>query len=219
MKLKLAPGKVAVKKVEAKLKGGLELPQSYRRSFDLGEVVEVGRLDSFGFEGKDKTVENYKHGDLVLFQLPLVAANMTTHKVKDTLILFLNAADIVARLDSNVIELKSFHIAGRFVLLRPTLRKESVIIVPDSATEARKESLHFSVMQKGADVNINIFTGQEVFPNRGRMTTIFVDNEEVCFTDQAAIDGCMVEESEKLPPPPPPGPPNPPKPPTNREVG
>lgn len=194
MKLRLAPGKVAVRKIDAQLKGGLVLPQTRAKAFDIAEVTEVGPLDSFGHEGKDKTAEVYKAGDIVLFQLPVHIAAMTTHTIKGVLNLFLNAGDIVARLDSPLIEMKSFHIAGRFVLLKPTVRKaSSVIIVPDSAEEAKKDSIHFSVLQKGADVNIDVSIGQEVFPNRGRMSAIVVDNEEVCFLDQTAIEGTMVE--------------------------
>ncbi len=193
MKLRLAPGKIAVRKIEAQLKGGLILPQSRAKSFDIAEVTTVGPLDSYGYEGKEKTAEPYHEGDIVLFQIPVHIANMTAHTIKGVLNLILNAADVVARLDSPVIEMKTFHIAGRFVLLKPTLRKNSIIITPDSAEEANKENIHFSVLQKGADVNIDIFTGQEVFPNRGRLTTIVVDNEEVCFIDQASVDGVMVE--------------------------
>jgi co-chaperonin GroES (HSP10) len=189
----LAPGKIAVQRVEAELKGGLALPQTRAKAFDIAKVAYIGALDKFGYEGKEKTAEAYAAGDLVLFQIPVHIADMTAHNIKGVTTLFLNVTDIIARLDSTVIEMKSFHAAGRFVLLKPTIFKKegSRIIIPGAAAEANKESIHFSVLQKGADVNIDVSIGQEVFPNRGRLNTIFVDSEEVCFIDQNAIDGVM----------------------------
>lgn len=196
MKLNLAPGKIAVKKIEAKLKGGLELPVTRAKAFDIAEVTCVGKLDSFGHEGKESTVEGFKPGDIVLFQLPMHMATMTSHTVKDTLMLFLNVGDIIARLDSTMIDMKSFHIAGRYMLLKPTIRKAegSKIIIPDTATEANKDSLHFSILQMGPDVKIDVSIGQEVFPHRGRINPLVVDGEEVVFVDQQFIDGVLANE-------------------------
>jgi co-chaperonin GroES (HSP10) len=195
MKLRLAPGKIAVKKVEAKLKGGLELPVSRAKTFDIAEVTCAGNLDAFGYQGKEKTVEGFKPGDLVLFQVPAHIGMMTAHRIKGVLNLILNATDIVARLDSTIIEMKSFHIAGRYVLLRPQVRNPSSIIqLPDTADEMKKESLHFVVLQKGKDVTIDVETGQEVFPNKGRVNTIIVDNEEVAFVDEQFIDGVLTAD-------------------------
>lgn len=192
MNLILAPGKIAIKQIEAKLKGGLFLPPSRAKAFDIAEITAVGRLDRFGTDKKDLTTEAYKPGNIVLFQLPVHVANFTSHRVKGELNIFLSVRDVVARLDSPMVDLENFHIAGNLVLLRPTARKtESLIIVPDAAEEAKKESIQYSVMQKGADVTIDIFTGQEVFPNRGRTSTIVIDNQTVCFVDQEFIDGVM----------------------------
>ena len=198
MKLRLAPGKIAVKKIEAKLKSGLALPATRTKSFDIAEVTEVGGLASFGHEGKESTAEIYKTGDIILFQLPMHIANLTSHMVKGIVNLFLNAQDIVAKLDSSMIEMKSFHIAGHFVLLKPTIqRPNNLIIVPDNAKEMNKDFLSFSVLQKGADVNIDIGTGQQVFPNLGRINPLVVDNEEVCFIDQVFIDAVMAKDDQE----------------------
>ncbi len=200
MKLKLAPGKIAVERIEAKLKGGIALPATRAKQYDIAKITNVGPLDSFGYEGKESTAEPFKPGDIILFQLPIHIAQQTAHKVKDTLNLFLNVADIIARMDSATVEMKSFHIVGRYVLLQPTVRnKKSVIvpgdiIIPDTADEFNKESLHFSVLQMGADVKIEVSKGQEVFPHKGRINPIVIDNEEVCFIDQQFIDGVMVNE-------------------------
>lgn len=195
MKLSLAPGKIAVERIEAKLKGGIALPATRAKQYDIAKITTVGRLDSFGHKGEESTAEPFKPGDIVLFQLPIHIAQQTAHKVKDTLNLFLNVADIIAKMDSATVEMKSFHIVGRYVLLQPTVRhKKSDIIIPDTAEELNKESLHFSVLQMGADVKIDISKGQEVFPHKGRINPIVIDNEEVCFIDQQFIDGVLVNE-------------------------
>lgn len=195
MKLKLAPGKIAVKRIEAKLKGGIALPPSRIKAYEIGEVTCVGPLDKFGHESRDKTVESYKPGDLVLFQLPVTMAAMTSHMVKNVANVFLNVMDIIARLDSTVIELKQFHIAGRYILVKPSVRKsDNLIVIPETAQEALKESLHFSVMQLGADVTIDVKVGQEIFPHKARVNPMMVDNEEVAFVEQSFIDGVMAED-------------------------
>lgn len=196
MKLNLAPGKVAVKRLaeKAKMRGGLELPASRTKLYDLAEIVTTGNLQQFGYEGKDSTAEEYKPGQIVLFQLPPQMAGMVAHEIGGILHIFLNAADIIARLDKDEIALENFHVAGRFALLRPTVRnsRDSKIIIPDTAEEAKKESIHFSVVQLGKDVKLDLYSGQEVFPHRGRANPIVIDNDELCFIDQQFIDGALV---------------------------
>lgn len=195
MKLKLAPGKIAVKRLEekARLKGGLELPASRSKLYDLGEVVTIGNLEQFGYEGKESTAEEFKPGQIVLFQIPQHVAGLIAHEIGGVIHIFLNVVDIIAKLDKNEIALENFHVAGRFVLLRPTVRKakDQIIIVPDSAEEAKKESIHFSVVQLGKDVKLDLYSGQEVFPHRGRANPIVIDNDELCFVDQQFIDGAL----------------------------
>lgn len=192
MKLKLYPGKIAVQKTEAKLKGGIALPVSRSKAYDIGQVICTGDLTKFGYRGEEKTVEDFKPGDLVLFQLPISVAQFTVHKIKDVLTMILNVGDIIARLDSDIIEMESFHVAGRFLLLEPNVRQaSSIIVVPETAVEMNRDSLHFSMLQKGADVTLDIYKGQEVYPNRGRVNPIVVDNTELCFVDQQFIDGVL----------------------------
>jgi len=195
MKLKLAPGKIAVKRLEekAKLRGGLELPASRSKLYDLAEVVCTGSLDKFGYEGRESTLEEFQPGQIVLFQLPQHQAGLIAHEIGGVIHIFLNVADVIAKLDKNVIALENFHIAGRFALLRPTVRKakDQIIIVPDTAEEAKKESTHFSVVQMGKDVQLDLYAGQEVFPHRGRVNPIVIDNDELCFVDQLFIDGAL----------------------------
>lgn len=195
MKLRVVPGKVVVKKHEAKLKGKIHLPPSRTKLYEIGEIVEVGRLMGFGYRNEEKTAEEYKPGDLVLFSLPLPVAGAVTHEVKGTLHAFLNVLDIIGRLDSDVIELAKFHIAGRNVLLEPTVRKaSSIIIVPGTAEEANKENTHYSVVQMGKDVTIDVLKGQEVFPNKGRVNFLNIENMDLVFLDQQFIDGALVPE-------------------------
>lgn len=192
MKLKVAPGKIALKKHDAKLKGKIHLPPSRTKLYEIGEVVAVGRLNSFGYRGEEKTAETYTPGDLVLFQMPTSVIAATTHEIKGVLHCFLSVLDIIGRLDSDVIDLSQFHIAGKNVLLQQVVRKtSSIIITPDTADEAKKENTHYSVMQIGKDVTIDIGIGQEVFPNKGRANFITIENTELVYADQQLIDGTL----------------------------
>lgn len=191
MKLNVVPGRVVVKKHEAKLKGSILLPPARNKLYEIGEVVEVGRLTGYGPEGKNSTLESYNTGDLVLFQLPQSFAAMATYKIQGVLQCFLHVDDIIGHLNSDTIELANFVIAGRYLLLQPTVRQESVIITPDAAEEATKDMLHFSVLQQGKDVKEKFFKGQEVFPDKGRVNPISIDKQDFVFVDQQSIFGCL----------------------------
>jgi co-chaperonin GroES (HSP10) len=191
MKLKVMAGRVVVKQHAAKLKGAIHLPPNRAKLYEIGEVVAVGALDGYGPEGKYSTKETYAPGDLVLFQLPQALAGNITFDIKGVLNCFLHAEDIIAKLSSDVIELGAFKIAGRFMLLQPSVRHESLIVLPDNAEEAKKENLHFSVLQMGADVKHDLAIGQEVFPDKGRVNPMTIENKELVFADQQFIYGSL----------------------------
>lgn len=195
MKVIPSPGKIVVKKHEAKLKGKIFLPPSRTKLYEIGEVVAVGRLDSFGYKGEEKTTETYKEGDLVLFQLPLPVAGAVSHAIKGEHHVFLNVLDVVGRLASDVISLKDFKIAGRYVLLTQDVRTPTkLIVLPDNAQEAQKEMMHYSVLQVGPDVTAELYKGQEVFPNRARINFINIESTEMVFIDQQFIEGVLAPD-------------------------
>jgi co-chaperonin GroES (HSP10) len=192
MKLHVCPGRVVVKRREAKLKGGIHLPPNRAKLYEIGEVVAVGDLSAYGPEGKISTKETYKAGDIVLFQLPMSLAAMVTHKIKDVLHAFISAEDIIAKLESDTISYENFKIAGRFVMLQADVRQPNKIIIPDAADEAKQESLHFSILQLGADVKMDVAKGQEVFPDKGRVNPLNIDGKDYAFCDQQHIYGALV---------------------------
>ncbi len=194
MKLKIMPGRIVVKKHEAKLKGVIQLPPSRSKLYEIGEVVEAGDLKSYGPEGKFSTAELYAPGDLVIFQLPLTLAAGITFDIQGQLHCFLHAEDILAHLQSDVIEFSAFKIAGRFLLLEPSVRQETLIVLPDTAEEARKENLHFSVLQIGADVKLDVSKGQEVFPDKNRVNVLSIERKELVFVDQQFVYGALSGE-------------------------
>jgi co-chaperonin GroES (HSP10) len=191
MNLKVARGRIVVKKREVKLKGLIELPQTRARLYEIGEVVTVGDCTQYGYQNRSHTEEVYQPGELVLFQLPQHLAASVSYNIKGTLHAFLSVEDLIARLFSDIISLKDFKVVGRFVLLRPSVRSASPIVLPDSATEAKQENLHFSVEQTGLDVETDYFHGQEVFPDKGRVNPMVIDGEELAFVDQQFLYGAL----------------------------
>lgn len=193
MNLKVMPGRIVVKKHEVKLKGRILLPPSRTKLYEIGEVVAVGDLSAYGPDGRLKTEEVYKPGSLVLFQMPQTFAQTITYDIKGVLHCFLNVDDIIARLASDVISLEQFAIVGRFILLQPSVRHDSVIVMPDNAEEAKKESLRFSVLQCGKDVKEQLFKGQEVFPDKGRVNPMNIEQKDLAFIDQQFLYGALGE--------------------------
>lgn len=192
MQLKVMPGRVVVKQRAVKLKGAILLPPNRAKLYEIGEVVAVGDLTAYGPKGESKTAEVYQPGDMVLFQLPQHLAARTTFDIKGVLNCFLNVEDIVAHLTSDTIELNAFQIAGRFVLLEPSVRAaSSLIVLPDNAEEAKKENVHFSVLQMGKDVKHELFKGQEVFPDKGAANPMSIENKELVFVEQQFIYGAL----------------------------
>ena len=185
------PGRVLVKKHEAKLKGSIMLPPSRKKMYEIGEVVSNGRLEKFGQDGKFSTAETYAPGDLVLFTLPNFMAPGITFDIKKVDHCFLNAGDIVAKLSTDTIEINSFKITGVYMLLLPDLRYEGAILLPGAAEEAKKEHLHFSVLQCGRDVKEEFYQGQEVFPDKGRVNPLSIDGKDYVFVDYQFVYGSL----------------------------
>lgn len=194
MKLNAMPGRVVVKQHAAKLKGAIHLPPNRAKLYEIGEVIAVGALEGYGPEGKYSTKEVYAPGDLVLFQLPQAFAQTITFDIKGVLNCFLHVEDILAKLTRDEIALDAFQIVGRFLLLQPSVRSESLIVLPDNAEEAKKENLHFSVLQWGKDVKHSFAKGQEVFPDKGRVNPMSIERTDLVFVDQQFIYGALDAE-------------------------
>jgi co-chaperonin GroES (HSP10) len=185
------PGRILVKKYEVKLKGSIMLPPSRTKMYEIGQVVDNGSLQKFGQDGKFSTAETYKPGDLVLFMLPSFSLPGISFDIKGVSHCFLNAGDVIARLANDTIEIKSFQITGVYVLLLPTLRQTGAIIIPSAAEEAKKENLHFSVLQTGRDVKESFDQGQEVFPDKGRINPLVIDGQDYAYVDYQFIYGSL----------------------------
>jgi len=194
MNMRVMAGRVVVKQHATKLKGAIQLLPNRAKLYEIGEVIAVGAMEGYGPDGKHSTKETYIAGDLVLFQLPPSLVESLTFDIKGVLNCFLHVEDIIARLTRDVIELESFKIVGRFVLIEPSVRRESLIVLPDTAEDAKRENLHFSVRQVGADVGYPFYTGQEVFPDKGRVNPMIIENTELAFVDQQFIYGALATD-------------------------
>jgi len=193
MKLKVSPGRIVVKKREVKLKGAIQLPPSRHKLYEIGEVIEVGALEGYGNERKERTKEVFTPGEMVLFQVPQAMVARVSFQIKGTLMAFLHIGDIIGRLSGDVIEYDAFKILGKFVLLQETIREPSkLIILPQEFQQETKDEItHYSVLQKGADVDAAYDIGQEVFPDRGAGNRITIDNRDMVFIDQSFICGAL----------------------------
>jgi co-chaperonin GroES (HSP10) len=193
MKLKVYSGRIAVKKKEVKLKGAIQLPPSRAKLYEIGEVVDIGDLTHFGANRDQSTKEVFSPGDLVLFQVAQAMVSRVSFNIKGTLTAFLHVWDIIGRLTSDTIEYESFRIVGKYVLLQENIREPSkLIVLPQQfEPETKDEITHYSVLQKGADVDGEYDIGQEVFPDRGAGNRITIDNRDMVFIDQAHICGAL----------------------------
>ncbi len=193
MKLNVYPGKLAIRKKEVKLKGSILLPPNRAKLYEIGEVVAVGDLTAYGPERKLSTKETYKPGDLVLFQLPEAYVARAAVMLKGVLHAFIHIDNIIGRLANDTISVENFNIVGRFILLNAEVRQQGIILIPDNASEAKNESIHFSVLQTGKDVReeYGLRKGLEVFPDKGRVNPISIDGKEFCFVDQSDLHGSL----------------------------
>lgn len=192
MNIKLAPGRIAVKKKEIKLDGKIALPATRQKIYEIGEVVTVGDTSWSTEPTQFVTKELFQPGDLVLFQIPPFVAVSGMYTIKGQQMLILHINDLIARLTDNVIKIENFKILGRHLLLLPTFRQaSSVIITPDTAEQTRQENLSFSVLQTGADVVIAVTQGQEVFPDKARVNPMVIGGTEYVYVTQDMVYGAL----------------------------
>jgi co-chaperonin GroES (HSP10) len=187
MKLRVHPGRVAVRNREVRLKSALHVPENRFKLYEIAEVVAVGSLEGL-------SEESYNRGDIVLYQVARPMKDRITFHVRGVPTSFLHVNDIIGRLSEDIVEYANFKIVGKYVLLDKQIRQPrgDLIILPlQFEPQTVEELTHYSVLQKGADVNGDYDVGQEVFPDRGAGNNITIDNRDLMFVDQAYICGAL----------------------------
>lgn len=81
--------------------------------------------------------------------------------------------DLIGRLKTDVVSLANFEILGDFVLVKPIVRNSSntLIVLPDTA-QKQGEFVYYSVVQKGANVDLPINIGDEIIINHGKINVL-----------------------------------------------
>jgi len=181
--------KIAVREMQEELKGSIVLPQHRQIRQEIGEVVAVG-------DGKYRTGEEkpmfVKPGDIVMYQLGGPQLQNSIYKVGPELLKIFHQGDAIARLKTNIVCLENFEILGNWVLLKPEIEQD-LIVLPEQ--HAPLERIHFSVVQVGAGFALpDIKPGTEVFAERGKCAPIEIDGTTFVYTLQDFIHGALLED-------------------------
>ncbi len=181
-KISIFGERIAVKRTEQKFEGKIFLPPSRQKSYDIGEVIEAGSKSYL------------KPGDMVLFQIhDFVAVNSMIKVDKEPVIIF-HQNDVIATVASKTLSWDVVTVTGKRLLLEPWIDKLSdIIITPDSVANESKELVRYKVTQLGAQVDIPVVVGQEVFPDRGKCFPLVIGSENRVYVDQECILGIRLE--------------------------
>jgi co-chaperonin GroES (HSP10) len=78
---------------------------------------------------------------------------------------------------------------GHWLLVEPSFKSESTIIIPDTSKDSQHELHHFKLAKKGSHADIEANIGDEIFPARGRLTPLNIDGTTYCFIQDNFIYG------------------------------
>lgn len=192
--LKLIGEKVAVVQAKEEIQGSIILPENRILKFEIGKVVQTA--DGTYRDGTKQKMW-VKPGDYVMYQLGGPQIENSKFKMNGEPVRVFHQGDIVAKIDTTpekpdtvVVNMANFHVIGNWVLLEVKL-EQGVIIMPDKI--APSENFKFTLVQKGAGVEIPVEIGQEVFPERGKCLPVEVERVTYVYTHQDFIHGALTE--------------------------
>jgi co-chaperonin GroES (HSP10) len=189
--LKLRGELVAVTEATETFESSLALPQERNIAYNLGKAVAIG-------DGKlaDRQAEMLvKPGDLLLFQMNGIQATNSLHLCDGQPIFILNQGDMIARLQSTTISLKSFEILGGWVLLEPFLdMKDNIIVIPDTAMTSQTELQKYRLLQQGSTAKLDAVAGQELVVERMRVHRIDIGGDTCGFIHSSCVHGVIEQD-------------------------
>jgi co-chaperonin GroES (HSP10) len=178
--------RIAIINTEEAYEGKLALPESRSKTHVHGKCVAVG-------SGKypDGTVKEIyaKVGEVYIYQIDGSQQINASFKIDNELVLLLHQADMICRLNDKTVTFDSIDMMGHWLLVEPSFKSESTIIIPDTSKDSQHELHHFKLAKKGSHADIEANIGDEIFPARGRLTPLNIDGTTYCFIQDNFIYG------------------------------
>lgn len=133
------------------------------------------KLAGRGFDCKQPIPSLVQPGDKVCFEINQTIMNTQVYRnwrsSKDHIHML--QTDLVGRLKGEEICIDNFEVLGDFVLVKPFVKQNSIIVIPDEAAK-NVDFVYFKVVQKGSTVDIPIEIGQEIIVNLGCVNTLIM---------------------------------------------
>ena len=167
--------------------GRIVIPDAYKSE---GQMWRIGRVIAVG-DGRQPASKEPEPpvvgvGDLVYFQTNAILAASQSHERGNTMYLNLHQGDLIGKLSSAKVCYENFTPLGRWLLLRPKVRKlPGGILLPDNT---RDVTVDFHVCSIGTKVDLPLRIGQQVLVNTGR----------ACAFAMSQLD--LTAGEEKMPP-------------------
>ncbi len=178
--------RIAIVNTEVAYEGKITLPESAHKTHVHGKCIAVGS----GKYPDGTTKEMYaKEGEVYLYQIDGSQQVNATFKVDNHPVLLLHQADMICRLNDQVVSFNTIDMMGHWLLVEPYFENKSEIIIPDSAKDTQHDLHHFKLAKKGPQADIKANLGDEIFPARGRLTPLNLDGKIYCFIQDNFIYG------------------------------
>ena len=178
--------RIAIINTEEAYEGKLALPESRSKTHVHGKCVAVGS----GKYPAGTVKEIYaKVGEVYIYQIDGSQQINASFKIDNELVLLLHQADMICRLNDKTVTFDSIDMMGHWLLVEPSFKSESTIIIPDTSKDSQHELHHFKLAKKGSHADIEANIGDEIFPARGRLTPLNIDGKTYCFIQDNFIYG------------------------------
>jgi co-chaperonin GroES (HSP10) len=190
--VKLFGDRILFKPIEQEVVGSIVLPQKENKSYELGEVLQVGDGKGKDALGNPKQVPILvKPGDYIWFQVNPFMIQNSVVKFEGKTYMTIAQHDMIARLKSPTITMENFEILGIWTLLDTFEDRapNSLIVIPDTAS-ADARMLRYTVKQKGALVT-DVEVGQEIIFDKKMAQLVAINNKPFFYLDSRYIYGIV----------------------------
>lgn len=190
----LTPAKDRVAVVQPRedeaISGGIYLPASRHKAYELGEVKALGA----GAQDLGVSV-----GDLIVFQTTPSFKQGMTHQVADHLAVLIHGGDVIGRLTrGTTVAREAFEPVGRWLLVRYEMPETyRGLFLPDGSQLAASKSRFVleAAGPKAGDDEAALKPGLEIYPDASRLTSIGFEGTTVkyAFMDPSFVHGWLAD--------------------------